>query len=117
MKNKNFGVIEVILILIIVIGLALIFKPVITNLIFGCAEQTKEPEVPEPKEEKITEPVPLVIETTQWTPHGVFEGTIVISGEGIEDSGYEGIMYIEPDGKYIRISCTEAVRSRYGELF
>lgn len=76
--------------------------------ILGCAEQTKAP---------ATEPEPLVIEQAQWTPHGVFEGTIVISGEGIEDSGYEGIMYIEPDGKYIRISCTEAVRSRYGELF
>ena len=118
MKNKNFGVIEVILILIIVIGLVLIFKPVITNLIFGCAEQTKQPAAePESQEAEITEPVPLVIEPTQWTPHGVFEGTIVISGEGIEDSGYEGLMYIEMDGKYIRISCTGAVRSRYGELF
>ena len=80
----------------------------ISGAIFGCAEQTKVP---------ATEPEPLVIEPSQWTPHGVYEGTIVISGEGIEDSGYEGIMYIEPDGKYIRISCTGAVRSRYGELF
>lgn len=114
MKNKlneNFGVVEVILILIVLIGLALIFKPVITNLLFGCAEQTKEPEEP------VKEPVPLVIESTQWTPHGVFEGTIVISGDGIGDAGYEGIIYIEPDGDKIRISCTEAVRSRYGELF
>lgn len=82
-----------------------------SGVIFGCAEQTKEPEGP------VKEPVPLVIESTQWTPHGVYEGTIVISGEGIEDTGYEGIMYIEMDGKYIRISCTGAVRSRYGELF
>ena len=82
-----------------------------SGIIFGCAEQTKEPE------KQVKEPVPLVIESTQWTPHGVFKGTIVISGEGIEETGYEGIMYIEPDGKYIRISCTEAVRSRYGELF
>lgn len=79
-----------------------------SGLIFGCAEQTKAP---------ATEPVPLVIESAGWTPHGVFEGTVVISGEGIEETGYEGIMYIEPDGKYIRISCTEAVRSWYGELF
>lgn len=80
-------------------------------ILFGCAEQTKEPEEP------VKEPAPLVIESPKWTPHGVFEGTIVISGEGIAETGYEGIMYIEPDGKYIRISCTEAVRSRYGELF
>ncbi len=80
-------------------------------LLSGCAEQTKEPEEP------LREPVPLVIESTQWTPHGVFEGTVVISGEDIEETGYEGIMYIEMDGKYIRISCTGAVRSRYGELF
>lgn len=90
----------------------------ISGLIFGCAEQTKEPAAePESQEEEITEPEPLVIESTKWKPHGVYEGTIVISGEGIEDIGYEGIMYIEPDGKYIRISCTDAVRSRYGELF
>ena len=89
-----------------------------SGAIFGCAEQTKEYAAePEPQEAEITEPVPLVIESAGWTPHGVFEGTVVISGEGIEETGYEGIMYIEPDGKYIRISCTEAVRSRYGELF
>ena len=79
-----------------------------SGAIFGCAEQTKAP---------ATELEPLVIESTQWTPHGVFKGTIVISGEGIEDSGYEGIMYIELDRDKIRISCTGAVRSRYGELF
>lgn len=83
----------------------------LSGILVGCAEQTNEPEGP------VTEPIPLVIESTKWTPHGVYEGTIVISGEGIEETGYEGIMYIEPDGKYIRISCTGAVRSRYGELF
>lgn len=82
-----------------------------SGLIFGCAEQTNA------SEEPVKEPVPLVIESAGWTPHGVFEGTVVISGEGIEETGYEGVMYIEPDGNYIRISCTGAVRSRYGELF
>ena len=69
------------------------------------------------QESEVIEPEPLIIESTHWIPHGVFEGTIVISGDGIESSGYEGIMYIEMDGNKIRISCTEAVRSRYGELF
>ena len=87
-------------------------------ILFGCAEQTKEPTTePESQEEKLTEPEPLVIETHEWIPHGVFEGTIVISGEGIKGSGYEGLMYIEMDGDKLRISCTGAVRSRYGELF
>lgn len=81
----------------------------LAGIIFGFAEQTKatEPETPKP----------LVIESTEWAPHGIFEGTIVISGNGISETGYEGIMYIEPDGGKIRISCTGAVRSRYGELF
>ena len=83
----------------------------LTVSLFGCAEQTKEPEEP------ARDPVPLAIESPDWTPHGAFEGTIVISGEGIAETGYEGVMYIEMDGKYIRISCTGAVRSRYGELF
>lgn len=71
----------------------------------------EEPVIPQ------KEPEPLVIETNEWTPHGVFSGTIVIDGEGIKESGYEGLMYIEMDGDKIRVSCTEAVRSRYGELF
>ena len=81
----------------------------LAGIIFGCAEQTKATEPDAPK--------PLVIESTEWMPHGVFEGTIVISGEGIAEAGYEGILYIEPDGDKVRISCTGAVRSRYGELF
>lgn len=92
-----------------------------SGVLSGCAEQTKEPEDPtvesEQHETDSIEPVPLAIESTQWTPHGSFEGTVVISGEGIEETGYEGIMYIELDGGRIRISCTDAVRSRYGELF
>lgn len=81
----------------------------LAGIFFGCAEQTKATELDAPK--------PLVIESKEWTPHGVFEGTIVISGEGIAEAGYEGIMYIEPDEDKVRISCTGAVRSRYGELF
>lgn len=72
---------------------------------------------PETLEAEVIDPEPLVIESTRWTPHGVFNGTIVISGDGIDETGYEGIMYIEMDGGKIRISCTEAVRSRYVELF
>ena len=62
-------------------------------------------------------PEPLIIEDPNWKPHGVFNGSIVINGEGVQESGYEGLMYIDMDGDKIRISCTEAVRSRCGELF
>lgn len=84
-------------------------------VVFVCSViQSKDAEQ---TEQNVIESKPLIIESTKWIPHGVFEGTIVINGEGIEDIGYEGVMYIEKDGKYIRISCTDAVRSRYGELF
>ncbi len=75
--------------------------------------------IPKSEEANISqrEPEPLIISNPDWEPHGIFNGTIVIDGEGIADSGYEGVMYIEMDGDKIRISCTEAVRSRYGELF
>lgn len=103
MKNKLYRVLAVLCMSVI---------------IFGCAEQTKEPALEsESQETEIVEPEPLVLESVRWKPHGVYKGTIVISGEGVENVSYEGVMYIEPDGKYIRISCTEAVRSRYGELF
>lgn len=65
----------------------------------------------------IKEPEPLIIKKPDWSPHGVFSGTIVIDGDGITGNSYEGLMYIEMDGNKIRISCTEAVRSRYGEWF
>lgn len=68
-------------------------------------------------ETSIKEPEPLIIKNPDWNPHGVFSGTIVIDGEGIAGSSYEGLMYIEMDGDKIRISCTEAVRGRYGEWF
>lgn len=76
----------------------------------------KEPKSEETETSK-KEPEPLIIRNSDWEPHGVFNGTIVIDGEGITGSGYEGLMYIEMDGNKIRISCTDAVRSRYGELF
>lgn len=82
----------------------------LTGVIFGCAKQTNEPE-PE------FEPTPLVIENDDWTPQGMFYGTIVINGQGVEETGYEGLMFITMDGKYIRITCTDAVRSRFGEEF
>ena len=84
-----------------------------------CAKQTNEPE----QEQAVTteaddfEPTPLVIETKEWEPQGVFYGTIVINGQGIEETGYEGMMFITMDGEYIRITCTDAVRSRFGDEF
>lgn len=81
----------------------------IVGVIFGCAKQTNEPE-PE------FEPTPLVIENDKWTPQGMFYGTIVLEGAET-DGSYEGPIYVTIDGKYIRITCTDAVRSRFGEEF
>ena len=86
----------------------------------NCAKQTNEPVV---QEQAVTteaddfEPTPLVIETKEWEPQGVFYGTIVINGQGIEETGYEGLMFVSMDGEYIRITCTDAVRSRFGDEF
>lgn len=76
----------------------------------GCAKQTTD-------QESEFEPEPLVIENPGWEPSGTYHGTIVISGEGMEDICYEGAIFVKMDGKYIRISCTDAVRSRFGERF
>lgn len=95
-------------------GMLIVFFVCMASVVWVYAERAEESEQ---QEIDSIEPEPLVIESANWTPHGVFKGTIVISGEGIEDTGYEGIMYIELDGKKLRISCTDAVRSRYGELF
>ena len=87
-------------------------------VVVSCATSSAVEE-PQQKEEKEFVPTPLVIDTEKkvWEPQGYFYGTIVIEGTGVETVGYEGAMFIEMDGKYIRISCTEAVRSNYGDNF
>lgn len=82
----------------------------IVGVILGCTKQTNDPE-PE------FEPTPLIIEPKEEKPIGVYEGTIVISGAGTGEAGYEGMILITFDGDKIRITCTDAVRSRFGDRF
>ncbi|MDO4314000.1 MAG: hypothetical protein Q4C52_13045, partial [Eubacteriales bacterium] len=66
------------------------------------------------------DPTPLVIEADEpgsAEPQGVYYGTVVITGPGIEGGGYEGLMFVDMDGEYIRITCTDAVRSQFGDVF
>lgn len=95
MKNK---ICSVLIILCLTLGL------------ISCAKQTNEPE------EEFT-PTPLIIEPQEQNPIGVYEGTIVITGAGTEEAGYEGLILITFDGDKIRITCTDAVRSRFGDRF
>lgn len=74
-------------------------------LLIGCARA--EP-VEEPK------PTPLVIDNSNDAPHGTYYGTVVIKDEGI---GYEGKVFIEMDGHYIRVTCMDSKPSDYGDRF
>ena len=78
--------------------------------LLGCPKQTNEPE-PE------FEPTPLIIEPQEENPIGVYEGTIVITGAGTGEAGYEGLILVTFDGDKIRITCTDAVRSKFGDRF
>ena len=82
----------------------------LVGVIFGCAKQTNDPE-PE------FEPTPLIIEPQEWKPQGVYEGTIIITGAGTEEAGYEGLILVTFDGDKIRITCTDAVRSQFWDRF
>ena len=92
----------------------------LVGVIFGCAKQTNEP-VQATQEEMVGsehfEPTPLIIEPKEWKPQGVYEGTIVITGAGTEEAGYEGLIFVTFDGDKIRITCTDAVRSKFGDRF
>lgn len=105
MKNK---ICSVLIILCLTLGL------------LGCPKQTNEP-VQATQEEMVGsehfEPTPLIIEPKEWKPQGVYEGTIVISGAGTGEAGYEGLILITFDGDKIRITCTDAVRSQFGDRF
>lgn len=108
MREKRFWVTPIIIVI------------VATSIALFSGSSIQEQIIEESKQEEFT-PMPLVIETTESSealnPQGVYYGTIVISGQGIEDSGYEGLMFIEMDGEYIRITCTDAIRSRFGDYF
>lgn len=95
MKNKICSV----LIIICLVG-----------VIFGCAKQTNEPD-------KESTPTPLIIEPQEEKPIGVYEGTIVITGAGTGEAGYEGLILVTFDGDKIRITCTDAVRSQFRDRF
>lgn len=82
----------------------------LTGILFGCAKQTSEPV-------QNFEPTPLIIESQEEKPIGVYEGTIVITGAGTDEAGYEGLILITFDRDKIRITCTDAVRSQFGDRF
>lgn len=82
----------------------------LVGAMFGCAKQTNEPE-------EEFKPTPLIIEPQEEKPIGVYEGTIVISGAGTGEAGYEGLILITFDCGKIRITCTDAVRSKFGDRF
>lgn len=65
---------------------------------------------------------PLIIESGDESPQeknpvGVYEGTITITGPGVEDICYEGIIMIQMDGDKIRIVSTDSIRSNFSDLF
>ena len=92
----------------------------IVGVIFGCAKQTNEP-VQATQEKTVEsehfEAKPLIIEPQEEKPIGAYEGTIVIAGAGTGEAGYEGLILITFDGDKIRITCTDAVRSKFGDRF
>lgn len=74
-------------------------------LMIGCARE--EPE-------EVKEPTPLIIEEKDHAPQGTYYGTVVIQDDGI---CYEGKVFIEMDGHYIRVTCMDSVTSDYGDRF
>ena len=103
MKNK---ICSILIILCLTLGL------------LGCPKQTNEPEqVTQTVESEHFEAKPLIIEPQEKKPIGVYEGTIVITGAGTGEAGYEGLILIAFDGDKIRITCTDAVRSQFGDRF
>lgn len=80
----------------------------LVGVMFGCKKQTNDDKF---------ETTPLIIEPQEQKPIGVYEGTIVIAGAGTGEAGYEGLILITFDDDKIRITCTDAVRSQFGDRF
>lgn len=89
-----------------------------TSVLYVSTVQTNEPAQEQTVTAEEFTPTPLVIETPEEPePIGVYYGTVVITGQGIEGGGYDGLMFVTWDGEYIRVTCTDAVRSRFGDVF
>lgn len=89
-----------------------------TGVLWISTDQTNEPAQEQTVTAEEFTPTPLVIETKKEPePMGVYYGTVVITGQSIEGGGYEGLMFVTWDGEYIRVTCTDAVRSRFGDNF
>jgi hypothetical protein len=89
-------------------------------VIFGalsfCLYPKESAEVEQSQEVKVVQP--LVVESPQEeAPIGVYEGTVTITGAGIEEICYEGLLFITKDGEKIHITATDAIRSNFNELY
>lgn len=99
----------------IIAGMVFVIAVVLPAALYSAAKQTNETEL---AVEEYPEPTPLVIETEQEdSPMGVYYGTVTIAGSGIEGVCYEGLILIGTDGERVRITCTDAVRSRFVDVF
>ena len=98
----------------IIAGMVFVIAVVLPAALYSAAKQTNEPDA----REEYPEPTPLVIETEQEdSPMGVYYGTVTIAGSGIEGVCYEGLILIGTDGERVRITCMDAVRSRFADVF
>ena len=83
----------------------------------NCAVNNNEVVSEEPKS-----PQPLILEMENKSPQednpvGVYEGSITITGPGVEAVCYEGVVLIQMDGNKIRITSTDSIRSNFNDLF
>ena len=108
MKNKLISILAVVF-----LSLSLV----------NCASDTDNVVYSEEVSETQESPRPLIIEQEskespqEKNPVGVYEGTITITGAGVEDICYEGIIMIQMDGDKIRIVSTDSIRSNFNDLF
>ena len=94
----------------------------LTISLVGCATDKENDIYTDVVTEVSEAPNPLVIYSGSKSPQeknpvGVYEGTITITGAGVEDICYEGVIMIQMDGDKIRIVSTDSIRSNFNDLF
>lgn len=97
MKNKLISVLTVVFLSISMFGCAATKSENDISVI----EQIAQPLIIENKEEEPPQ---------QANPVGVYEGSITITGAGVEPIKYEGIILIQQDGDKIRVVSTDSIR-------
>ena len=85
----------------------------IISIFFACSNQQTN----ENKKQEEFAPQPLVIEETEHIKTGAYTGRIILNGDGISDTEYEGVFFILIEDDKATVVATDFIREKYRDMY